>query len=145
MLRDLLFTMQARWLATHHSRQAPTRRYYFSYVPELLRPDQPHGVPHGGEIVFPFNTGDIAHGTSGKFTDADRAMAQKLSDYWFSFAETGTPAGAKAWPLHELKGLVVVDNVLELGEAIEVRADFRKTRLEIYASQYPKLEAAIGG
>lgn len=32
-------------------------RYYFSYVPVMLRPVWLHDVPHGGELVFPFDSG----------------------------------------------------------------------------------------
>lgn len=78
ILRDMLFTAQARWMAGNHiplGGTSKSRRYYFSYVPELLRKDQPHGVPHGGEIVFPFKTGATGGATRGKFTPADEAVA----------------------------------------------------------------------
>jgi para-nitrobenzyl esterase len=141
VLRDLLFTMQARWLAQHHSKRAHVRRYYFSYVPELLRPLSPHGVPHGGEISFPFGTGDTAGATAGKLTDADRQMARRINNYWFTFAQTGIPAGAIEWPQHQL--IPVVDRILKLGERIEVQSDFRITRLQLFADRYHELAAAL--
>jgi para-nitrobenzyl esterase len=144
VLRDLLFTMQVRWIAQHHSKRAPVRRFYVGYVPERLRASQPHGVPHGGEIVFPFDTGGIAYGTAGLFTPADREMARKVSHYWFTFAQTGTPEGAVEWPQHELT-LPLVDRILKLGERIEVVSNFRLTRLQMYADKYPELVAALRG
>lgn len=146
VLRDMLFTMQARWFADRQSKWANSRRYYFSYVPELDRPDQPHGVPHGGEIVFPFATGGMLGRTKEvKFTDADREMSRRVSDYWVSFAKTGTPAGGLAWPKHVHNALFPTDKTMKLGETIAVATLFRKVRLDVFISQYPKLEAALGG
>jgi para-nitrobenzyl esterase len=160
ILRDILFTMQARWLASHQAKKAsPTHpdekisayRYYFSYVPEYLRDPPPHGVPHGGELVFPFDTGDIAVPTEGKFTARDRAMAERVSHYWFQFAATGTPsepgtAGLPvAWPKHVSVKLdsPSEDQILKLGEPIQSEQQFRVTRLNEFAAIYPFLEAAI--
>ncbi|WP_438023888.1 carboxylesterase/lipase family protein [Sorangium sp. So ce233] len=138
VLRDMLFTANARWFADKHSKVADTRWYYFSYVPEGDRESQPHGVSHGGEMLFPF--GNI----KDRFTAADRAMSEKVSNYWFSFAKDGTPAGQPAWPKHET-GLFVRDKTLKLGETIEVAYDFRKVRLDALIAQYPKLEEALEG
>ena len=145
VMRDMVFTMQARWFADRQSKLAESRRYYFSYVPEMDRPAQPHGVPHGGEIVFPFETGGLGRTKEVKFTDADRAMSRKVSDYWFSFARTGTPAGTPAWPKHVHHALFPTDKTMKLGETIEVATLFRKTRLDVFISLYPTLEAALGG
>jgi len=149
VLRDMLFTMQVRWIAQQHTKNKATAyRYYFSYVPVAFRPDQPHGVPHGGELVFPFNTGDIALATKGKFSALDRAMANKVSDYWFSFAQTGTPTatGAMAWPAHQYTVLDArKDKILKLDERIDSQEAFRITRLQVFADAYADLAAAIGG
>jgi para-nitrobenzyl esterase len=156
ILRDILFTMQARWLATRHAdKDQIAYRYYFSYVQEQRRPDQPHGVPHGGELVYPFNTGDISKGTDGTFTDVDRAMADKVSNYWLYFAQHGEPmAGLPGsenegvpWPKHEYRmtalGKRLDDRILMLGEAIAPQSNFRQTRLDTFALIYPALEKAI--
>lgn len=146
VMRDMVFTMQARWFADRQSKWADSRRYYFSYVPEMDRPAQPHGVPHGGEIVFPFGTGGMQGRTKEvKFTDADRTMSQKVSDYWFSFARSGTPVGTLTWPKHVHNALLPTDKTMKLGEMIEVATLFRKTRLDVFISLYPTLEAALGG
>ncbi|WP_437746868.1 carboxylesterase/lipase family protein [Sorangium sp. So ce1504] len=137
VLRDMLFTMQARWIADKHSGVADSRWYYFSYVPEIDRADQPFGVPHGGEILFPFG------GIRDRFTAADRAMSEKVSGYWFSFAENGTPAGEVAWPKHTTGGGLRQDKTLKLGEQIVVANDFRKMRLDAFIAMYPQLEAAL--
>jgi para-nitrobenzyl esterase len=150
ILRDMLFTAQARWMAGNHIPPLSTsksRRYYFSYVPELLREDQPHGVPHGGEIVFPFMTGAIGGATRGKFTAADEAVAAKVCDYWVSFAKTGTPAaeGEPAWPLHRLAedNTLIIGETGEPGKTFKVQKDFRDATLTALTNLYPILEAVL--
>ena len=154
ILRDILFTMQARWLATRQAQKSHAYRYYFSYVPAFLRTDPPpHGVAHGGELVFPFNTGDIAVPTQGKFTDEDRRMADRVSNYWFYFAKNGVPSDgepaasdtAVPWPKHT-SGVGDADQILKLsasGKPIESQSQFRAARLNEFAGIYPFLEAAI--
>lgn len=161
ILRDILFTMHARWLATHQAKKSSAYRYYFNYVPEYLREPPPHGVPHGGEIVFPFNTGDIAVPTEGKFTDRDREMANRVSNYWFQFANNGEPSDgepgasdtAVPWPKHISVNPLSPeeDQILKLGpvpwqsegEPIASQQQFRVARLNEFAGIYPYLEAAI--
>jgi len=146
VMRDFLFTMHVRWIAQQHLLKSEVRRYYFGYVPEKLGAEWPHGVPHGGELVFPFDTGGTAYGTVGKFTDADKAMALKVSNYWFTFAQTGTPTGEVAWPRQRMPLLQPPeDRTLQLGRQIAVQSDFRKTRLELYAQMYPEFVQWIEG
>jgi para-nitrobenzyl esterase len=129
-MRDLLFTMMARWIADRHSRLAPSWRYYFTYVPVNNRAKQPYGVPHDGEIVFVMGTGDIDPHTKDTFTDADREMSRRVSDYWFEFARTGTPAsnGSPEWPNHTVRQ----DRTMEFGETIAVQTNFMKRRLDLF-------------
>ena len=94
--RDLIFTMPARWIGDRHGRRAKTWRYYFDYTAQKLRPKFPNGVPHGGEIVYAFDTGDLFDGTKDIFTADDRAMATRMSDYWVGFARTGAPIAPNA-------------------------------------------------
>ena len=91
--RDLVFTMPVRGIADRHSKRAPTWRYYFDYVAVKQRPDFPLGVGHGAEIPYFLDTGDIFEGTREIFTDADRALARRASDYLFSFAKDGQALG----------------------------------------------------
>jgi para-nitrobenzyl esterase len=91
VLRDILFTMQARWISDHQSKKKSSWRYYFSYVTEADRPDYPHGVAHGNDVIHTLGTGDIFVNSKDTFTDNDRTMSGKVTDYWFSFANTGTP------------------------------------------------------
>ncbi|HET9624101.1 MAG TPA: carboxylesterase family protein [Kofleriaceae bacterium] len=148
ILRDALFTMQARWIATRQARQKlDAFRYFFTYVPEALRPDRPHGVGHGGEIVFPFNTGDLAYDTQGKLTERDRAMADQVSTCWLTFARTGKPAAPAPgveWKAHTLGQLLGADHIVVLGDTITARKnDFKIQRLDFFATFYPTIEKII--
>ena len=129
-MRDLAFTMPARWLADRHSKLAPSWRYYFSYVPVNYRAKQPYGVPHAGEIVFTMNTGDLSKKIKANFTDADWEMSQRVSDYWFEFARIGVPLsnGSPEWPNHNTKQ----DKTMEFGETIAVQTNFMKPRLDVF-------------
>jgi para-nitrobenzyl esterase len=147
VLRDMLFTMQARWISDHHSMKPKTSswRYYFSYVTEADRPEHPYGVAHGNEVVYTMGTGDIFVGTKDRFTEKDRAVSEDAVDYWFSFANTGTPSGSVAWPENEYGVLAQKDNTLELKEKNELRKQFRRARLDRFILMYPILEAALSG
>ena len=128
-VRDLIFTTYARRVAYNHSRKAPTWRYYFDYVPVELRGKEP-GVPHGGEIAFVMGTGDLSPRTKDTFTDDDRAMSNRIGDYWITFARSGqpAPAGQVPWPRDG------IDNAQTMifGETIGAQKDFMKARLEAF-------------
>ena len=128
-VRDLVFTTYARTIASNHSRKAPTWRYYFSYVPVALRGKEP-GVPHGGEIAFVLGTGDLSSRTKDTFTDDDRAMSNRVGDYWITFARSGqpAPAGQPAWPRDG------IDNAQTMifGETVGAQKDFMKARLNAF-------------
>jgi para-nitrobenzyl esterase len=129
-VRDLIFTMPVRWIADRHSKLAPSWRYYFDYIAVKERANFPNGVPHGGEIVYAMDTGDIFPGTKDIFTDEDREFARRVSDYWFEFARTGRPSsqGNPEWPNDTGRQ----DKTMLFGEKIEVQTNFMKTRLNIF-------------
>lgn len=60
-------------------------------------PDFPYGAAHGFEMPFLFS----AFPTERPLTDAQRALADRMVDYWTSFAHTGDPntPGAPPWPV----------------------------------------------
>ncbi len=137
LIRDSVFTAPGRRFAALHARYAPTWRYYFSYVPSGLRSQWADGVPHGGEIAFVMNTVDLDRAIAGKMTNADRAVARQISNYWFEFARSDTPKSANSpvWPTYSLSN----DKTLEFGERIVVTANFMKARLDVLS----KLSAQI--
>ena len=142
IMRDLMFTMQSRWTATQQiaaHASLPAYWYYFSYVPALLSENEQwqDGVPHGGEIMFPFQT------LPPSFPAKDHQMAAKISEYWFTFARDGVPtsstAAIRTWPPFTPTS----DAILKLGDPIENQQGFRKALLNLAVEDYPKLEAAI--
>lgn len=154
IIRDLLFTMQGNSLATWHAKQDQTvYRYFFKYVPEEQRTKYPFGATHGGEIVFAFHTGDLSPSTKDDFTDADRAMANVVSDYWVSFAKDGKPTSASkptpVWTAHVRKDHALLtklqDRVLLIDDdKIELRqGSFMLDRMKSYLDSYPDFEKMI--
>jgi para-nitrobenzyl esterase len=137
LIRDSVFTAPGRQFAALHARYAPTWRYYFSYVPAGLRSQWADGVPHGGEIAFVMNTVNLDQAIAGKLTNADRAMASRVSQYWFEFARTGTPQSANSpvWPTYSLSS----DKTLAFGERITVELNFMKARLDVLSKLYAQI------
>ena len=92
---DVLFVEPSRYLAGLAAPR-PSYLYLFDYLPEGLRAKQ-SGVPHGGEIPFVFGTLNMLGVPA---SDADRAMAKLVGDYWTDFARGGNPngGGRADWP-----------------------------------------------
>ena len=92
---DAMFIEPARFLAglaaTHRS-----YLYLFDYVEEGQRNKDP-GAAHGSELPFVFGTLNTLRKPA---TDADRAMARLVGDYWVAFAKGGDPdgGGRTPWP-----------------------------------------------
>jgi para-nitrobenzyl esterase len=78
----------------HANHGSPTYVYHFSYTPAAQRATL-FGLPHGGEIIYVFNT-PRATG----FDEEGKAIAAAANGYWAQFAKTGTPgsAGGPQWP-----------------------------------------------
>jgi para-nitrobenzyl esterase len=130
VVRDLIFTMPVRWAADRHAKRANTWRYYFDYTAVNGRPKSPNGVPHGSEIVYALDTGDIFEDTRAVFTDADRDYARRVSGYFFEFARSGKPAspGSPPW----INDKVGQDRTLEFGSTMVLKPNFMKPRLNVF-------------
>jgi len=123
-LRDVVFTMNSRWVADRHAKRAPTWRYYFDYVANKDKPTQTFGVPHGADVPYALDT--LGPG----YSRADRALAKKVSGYFYEFAKTGKPAsdGAPKWD----DDRAFRDRTLIMGpEKIELRRNFMRARLDV--------------
>lgn len=130
--RDLVFTVVPRLLAAQHSKRAPSWRYYFDYTAEALRPKNPKGVGHGGEVAYVFGTNDKVPPTQGNFNAADRAFEQKVVGYWYEFARSGQPSAntSTEWPAHTADQ----DQTMLLAPTVQAQKDFMKVRLDIFAA-----------
>ena len=82
--------------------------YHFAYVP-AWRTEWRNGAVHSAEIMFAFNTTETSSwgkGPNGSITDADRAVAKKVSSCWVGFfkmdpkAKSLTCADGVAWPAY---------------------------------------------
>lgn len=123
-----------RHLARLHTRNGQKAwNYYFSYVP-LAQRGQIHGTPHGGEIIYVFNTMrdqpvTVGPRTLPAATTADHKIGEAAIAYWTAFAKTSDPAsaGGTAWPRYD----PATDAALELGaDGPVVRPGFHKASLD---------------
>ena len=137
LFRDAVFTAPARRIAALHARYAPSWRYYFSYVPAGLRSQWANGVPHGGEIAFAMNTVDLNSAISSKLTGADRAVAERVSNYWLGYAQSSKPSAANSpvWPSYSLQ----TDKTMDFGERFVVQPNFMKVRLDTLIALYLRM------
>jgi para-nitrobenzyl esterase len=78
------------------SQGKPTWLYLVDFIPATYR-DQWLGTPHGMDAFFLWG--------GEKSDDPEvRALAQRMTQYWFNFARTGTPNGAEiTWPAYNAK------------------------------------------
>ncbi len=90
-------------VATYAMSGAPVWQYFFDYVPDWRRPDQPNGVPHAGEIPYVFDT--LAADRAGdQMTPRDHAVAARVHSCWVAFAKAApgarvlSCADGFAWP-----------------------------------------------
>lgn len=81
-------------VATYAMSGAPVWQYFFDYVPDWRRADQPNGVPHAGEIPYVFDTLAADRTGGARMTDKDRAVAARVHSCWVAFAKA--PPGARS-------------------------------------------------
>ncbi len=119
--RDAGFRIPSIWLATAHSRVAPTRMYRFDHSPPLLKL-LGIGATHGAEIAYVFGTLKIAKKDFsfrlGGLPEARRVSAA-LQARWLGFARDGqpdAPGDAPEWPLYD--GTTRATLVIDHGETV---------------------------
>ncbi|ARJ04787.1 carboxylic ester hydrolase [Cnuibacter physcomitrellae] len=104
--RDAGFRMPSIWLATAHSRVAPTRMYRFDHATPMLKL-LGIGATHGAELAYVWGNFEVAP-KDPTFRLGGRKEAHRLSESirhrWTAFASSGTPSageGAPEWPLYD--------------------------------------------
>ncbi|MEU9030397.1 carboxylesterase family protein [Streptomyces sp. NPDC048383] len=98
LLSDASFTCPALRDSGALARHVPTYGYRFSdrdapvFVPLPQSPEFPFGATHGFELPYLFRVVDLA--------PPQRALSERMTEYWTRFARTGSPNGpnAPAWP-----------------------------------------------
>lgn len=141
VLGDATFVAPARWVAQQTAGGAPTWLYYFSYVAEVRRGNIP-GAGHGSEIPYVFLSWDKLPAFAPYVRPADESLGRRMSACWVAFAKMGVPAcsGVPAWPAYGQGG----DVLMEWGERVAVRRDFRTTQLDWVMGRSQELRA-MGG
>ncbi len=94
---DLNFVEPARFMAGSAAAAGqPAWLYNFGYVAEAKRKST-KGASHASELAYVFDNLQVS---GDPVSDADRAAAKLIGDYWTEFARGGDPngAGRPAWP-----------------------------------------------
>ncbi len=74
-------------VATYAVTGAPVWQYFFDYVPEVRRADNPNGAPHAAELPFVFDTLALDRRTSIRVTEEDQKVADYVHSCWVAFAK----------------------------------------------------------
>jgi para-nitrobenzyl esterase len=80
-------------VATHAMSGAPVWQYFFDYVPDWRRSEQPNGAPHAAEIPYVFDTAAKDRRGGERMTAEDFAVAAYIHSCWVAFAKA--PASTK--------------------------------------------------
>jgi para-nitrobenzyl esterase len=73
-------------VATHAMSGAPVWQYFFDYVPDWRRDEQPNGAPHAAEIPYVFDTLSADRRAGDRMTAKDHAVAKRIHSCWVAFA-----------------------------------------------------------
>ncbi len=139
---DLVIHSAAQYLSGEMARQGgPVYRYFLSYLPEARRGRQP-GVGHAEDIALVMGTLD-AEPDLAEVSARDRERSRLMRAWWVQFAKTGDPnrGGLPTWPAYDRDSR----RVLEIGDEIGVRTDFREARLAYHVARGLALLERLAG
>jgi para-nitrobenzyl esterase len=129
MFTDGVMGAPARWIAAKESGGAPSWLYYFSFRRAVYKDYLP-GAPHASEIPFVFDSWDHIDPklSRGPETAEDRALTDVMHGCWVAFAKTGAPKcpTPERWPAYT----PARDQLMEFGESVGIRTNFRKPQLD---------------
>ena len=74
-------------VATHAMSGAPVWQYFFDYVPDWRRDEQPNGAPHAAEIPYVFDTLSADRRAGDRMAAKDHAVAKRIHSCWVAFAK----------------------------------------------------------
>ncbi|MCE9669036.1 carboxylesterase family protein [Myxococcus stipitatus] len=128
---DFVFAVVPRLVGDHLSRHAPVYRCFFDYTAVRLRPEYPHGVPHGLDVPWFLFTEDICPPNGGKLEEEDRQFARRLQTHLLQFFRDGNPGSSEqlTWEPH----VSTRDAALVLGEEVLLAQPYRKDLLGLAA------------
>lgn len=79
-------------IATYAMSGAPVWQYFFDYVPDWRRPEQPNGAPHAAEIPYVFDTLTKDRRAGRRMTPKDLAVGAYIHSCWVAFAKASVNA-----------------------------------------------------
>jgi para-nitrobenzyl esterase len=118
-------------VATHAQSGAPVWQYFFDYVPEWRRAEQPNGAPHAAEIPYVFDTVTADRRAGDRMTDEDKAVAKRIHSCWVAFAKAPrdarslTCADGFIWPARtedNLRTVAIFREQPSIGRAAELKS-----------------------
>jgi para-nitrobenzyl esterase len=118
-------------VATHAQGGAPLWQYFFDYVPDWRRAEQPNGAPHAAEIPYVFATVTADRSGGSRMTDKDKAVAQRIHSCWVAFAKAKLAArelkcaAGFTWPARteeNNRAVAIFQEHPSLGRANELRS-----------------------
>lgn len=114
-----------KW-AERHAVHAPVFVYQFDRTP----PGSPFGATHACEIEYVFGALDSK---PRDYQPADRALSERIGDYWVNFARTGNPngEGLSDWPVYGAD-----KTILHLDLVISPKQLHSRHRLELLDAIY---------
>jgi para-nitrobenzyl esterase len=74
-------------VATYAMSGAPVWQYFFDYVPDWRRAEQPNGAPHAAEIPYVFDTLKKDRRAGDRMTPKDLAVGAYIHSCWVAFAK----------------------------------------------------------
>lgn len=118
-------------VATYAQSGAPVFQYFFDYVPDWRRDEQPNGAPHAAEIPYVFDNLNLDRRIADRATEKDKATASYIHSCWVAFAKM--PASSKTincangfeWPARtdaNKKTVAILQEKPSLGHADDLRS-----------------------
>lgn len=110
---------------------APLYLYLWTHVPPGGEP-QTYRAFHSSEVIYMF--GSLSAAPERPFTDVDRAISERMLDYWANFVKTSDPNGASGgnWPRADVEAPVF----MELGENFAPLAPLPDNVRNFWNSEY---------
>lgn len=142
-LGDGSFVWEMRtWARMMDTVSSPAFLYFFTRVPPAPDADR-YGAYHTAEIPYVFNNlggGSRYWFANRDYDDTDRRLSDVMASYWVNFAAAGDPngAGLPEWPVYTRGG----EDVLELGDVVQVRQGVRAARLDFFERHHAALRGA---
>jgi para-nitrobenzyl esterase len=118
-------------VATYAMTGAPVWQYFFDYVAEVRRADNPNGAPHAAELPFVFDTLRGDRRTSSRVTEEDQKVADYVHSCWVAFAKQAASSRTIScgdnflWPARtEANGrtVAIFQSAPSLGKAADLRS-----------------------